>query len=134
MFTNASAWSAIECFLSECMRSPRCLQALAIQVDRCSARKSKMATKTIMFFFARGYARNIFRFDLRNDNVWFFVWIYEMEEFKLKVGRCFALISNQWWDLICLLLGAAIFIERALAIIQQCNDHTDKRTWERSYC
>ena len=57
-----------------------------------------------------------------------------MEEFKLKVGRCFALISNEWWDLICLLLGAAIFIERALAIIQQCNDHTDKRTWERSYC
>ena len=24
----------------------------------------------------------------------FFVWIYEMEQFKLKVGRCFALISN----------------------------------------
>ena len=22
------------------------------------------------------------------------VWIYEMEQFKLKVGRCFALISN----------------------------------------
>ena len=24
----------------------------------------------------------------------FFVWIYEMEQFKLKVGWCFALISN----------------------------------------
>ena len=31
-------------------RSPRCLQALAIQVDRFIARKSKMATKTIMGF------------------------------------------------------------------------------------
>ena len=26
------------------------------------------------------------------------------------------------------------FIERALAIVQQCNDHTDKRSLERSYC
>ena len=41
--------------------------------------------------------------------VCFFVWIYEMEQFKLKVGRSFTLISNQWEDLICLLLGAAIF-------------------------
>ena len=23
-----------------------------------------------------------------------YVWIYEMEQFELKVGRCFALISN----------------------------------------
>ena len=52
---------------------------------------------------------HIFRFDFRNDDVCFFVWKYEMEQFKLKVGGCFALISNQWWDLICLLLGAAIF-------------------------
>ena len=28
--------------------------------------------------------------------------------------------------LICLLQGVAIFIEQALAIVQQCNDHTDK--------
>ena len=51
-----------------------------------------------------------------------------MEQFKLKLGRCFALISNQLGDLICLLLGAAIFIEQALAIVQHCNDHTDKRS------
>ena len=57
-----------------------------------------------------------------------------MEQFKLKVGRCFALISNNFGDLICLLLGAAIFIERALAIVQQCNDNTDKRSAERSNC
>ena len=36
--------------LSERKRSPRCLQALAIQFDRCIARNSKMATKTIMGF------------------------------------------------------------------------------------
>ena len=42
----------------------------------------------------RDYARNIFRFNFRNDDVCFFVWIYEIEQFKLKVGRCFALISN----------------------------------------
>ena len=50
VFNNASARGAIECFLSERKRSPRCLQALAFQVDRCIARKSKMATKTIMGF------------------------------------------------------------------------------------
>ena len=56
-------------------------------------------------------ASNIFRFDFRNDGVCFFVWIYEMEQFKLKVHvrMCFALISNQSGHLICLLLGAAIF-------------------------
>ena len=37
-------------------------------------------------------------------------------------------------DLICLLLGAAIFIERALAIVLLCNDHTDKRSLVRSHC
>ena len=42
----------------------------------------------------RDYACNIFRFNFRNDDVCFFVWIYELEQFKLKVGRCFALISN----------------------------------------
>ena len=26
------------------------------------------------------------------------------------------------------------FIERALAIVQQCNDYTDKRSLERSHC
>ena len=29
--------------------------------------------------------------------------------------------------LICLLQGATLFIEQAIAIVQQCNDHTDKR-------
>ena len=57
-----------------------------------------------------------------------------MEQFKLKAGRLFALISNQWEDLICLLLGAAIFIEQALAIVQQCNNHTGKRSLERLHC
>ena len=81
----------------------------------------------------RDYARNIFRFNFRNDDVCFFVWIYEMEQFKLRVGLCFALISNHLGVLICLLLGAAIFFtERALAIVQQCNDNTDKRSAERS--
>ena len=50
VFNNASARIAIECFLPERKRSPRCLQALAIQVDRCIARKSKIVTKTIMGF------------------------------------------------------------------------------------
>ena len=58
-----------------------------------------------------------------------------MEQFKLRVERCFALISNKWGDLICLLLGTAIFfIVGALAIVQQCNDHTDKRSLEPSLC
>ena len=59
--------------------------------------------------FVGDYARNIFRFDFWNEDVCFFVWIYEIEQFKLKEGRCFAFISNQWGDLICLLLGTAIF-------------------------
>ena len=69
-----------------------------------------------------------------NDDVCFNVRIYEMEPFKLKVERGVALISNPWDEMICLLLGAAIFIERALAIVQQCNDHTDKRSLESSHC
>ena len=56
-----------------------------------------------------------------------------MEQSKLKVGKCFALISNHWGDLICLLLGTTIF-SIALAIIQQYNDHTDKRSLERLHC
>ena len=82
----------------------------------------------------RDYARNIFRFDFRNDDVCFIVLISEMEQFKSKVGRCFALILQPMGDLVCLLLGAAIFIERALAIVQQCKDHFDKRSLERSHC
>ena len=64
----------------------------------------------------RDYVRIIFRFDFRNVDVCFFACIYEMEQFKLKIGRCLALISDQWGDLICLLLGAAIFLlsERSL--------------------
>ena len=80
MFNNASTRSAIECFLPERKCSPRCLQALAILIDRCQrciARKSKIV---------RDYARNIFRFDFLNGDVCFFVWTYEMEQFRLKVG------------------------------------------------
>ena len=51
----------------------------------------------------------IFRFDFWNDDVYFFVWIYELEQFKLKVERCFALLSHQWGRLIGLLQGAAFF-------------------------
>ena len=83
-------------------------KVLAIQVDMCIARKSKLATKTIMGFRER-LCMQYFRFDFRNDHVCFFMWIYEMEQFKLKVDRCFALISNQFGNLVCLLLGAAIF-------------------------
>ena len=35
--------------------------------------------------FVRDYARNIFRFNFWNDDVCFFVWIYEMEQFKPTV-------------------------------------------------
>ena len=65
MFNNASAQCAIECFLSERKRSPRRLQALTIQHDRCFARNSKMATEIIMGFRGGGgpYECNIFRCD-----------------------------------------------------------------------
>ena len=36
-----------------------------------------------------------------NDDVCFFVWIYEMKQFKLQVETCFALLSIQWMHLIC---------------------------------
>ena len=39
-----------------------------------------------------------------------------MEQFKLKVERCLCFDFQPMRDLICLLLGAAIFIERALAV------------------
>ena len=109
MFNNASARTAIaRCFLPERKPSARCLQALASQVDRCIAQKSKMATKTIKGF-REGLCMHIFRFDFRNDDVCFFVWIYEMEQFQLKVERCFRFDFQPKGGLICLLLGAAIF-------------------------
>ena len=91
MFDNASARSAIECFLSECKRSPRCLQALAIQVDRCIARKSKMATKTIIGF-REGLCTQYFR-------IWFSEWRYMLlcmniwnETSKTEVRKVFLLV------------------------------------------
>ena len=60
--------------------------------------------------------------------------IYEMEQFKLKVGRCFALISNHLGGFDLFVTGRCICIERALAIVQQCNDNNDKRSAERSNC
>ena len=60
---------------------------------------------------------HFFKFDYLNDNVYFFVWIYKMEQYKLKVERCFASISNQWGRLICLIQGVAILIEQALTIV-----------------
>ena len=83
----------------------------------------------------RDYERNIVRFNFRNDDVCFFVWIYEMGQFKLKVERCFALITNHLWGFDLFVTGRRhFFIERALAIVQQCNNHTDKRSVERSNC
>ena len=59
-----------------------------------------------------------------------------MEQFKLKVGRCFALISNHWGGEFELFVTVRryFFIERALAVAQQCNDRNDKRSLERSHC
>ena len=70
----------------------------------------------------------------RNDDICYFVWIYEMKQVKLKLERCFCLYFQPIGGLVCLLLSAAIFIERGLAIVQQCNDHTYKRSLERSHC
>ena len=39
-----------------------------------------------------------------------FVWIYGMEQSKLKAERCFRFDFQPMGDLICLLLGAAIFL------------------------
>ena len=66
-----------ECFLPEHMHSSRCLQELAIQVNRCIARKSNMATKTIMGF-REELCTEYFQIGFRNDDVCFFVWMYEM--------------------------------------------------------
>ena len=56
VFNNASARSAITCFLSKCKRLSRRLQALVKalasaldQLDRCLAGKSKMTTKQMSF-------------------------------------------------------------------------------------
>ena len=58
-----------------------------------------------------------------------------MEQFKLKVGKCFAVISNHLGGFDLFVTGHRhFFIERALAIVQQCNDHTDKRSLERLHC
>ena len=102
VFNNASARNAIEFFSSECKRSPRRLHALAIQLYRCFSQNSKMATKTIMGFH-KILCRQYFRFNFWDDDVCFFVWIYEMEQLKLKVGGCFALLFDNRWGLICLL-------------------------------
>ena len=82
----------------------------------------------------REYARNIFRFNFRNDDVCFFVWIYEMEQFKLKVGRCFALISNHLWGFDLFVTGRRHFLLSERSLSYKCNDHTDKRSVERSNC
>ena len=81
---------------TEHKRSPRRLQALTIQLDRYFAQNSNMATKTIIGFCEGLCRQYFFRFNFWNDDVCFFVWTYEMEQFKLKVERCFALLSNQW--------------------------------------
>ena len=88
VFNNASARSAIECFPSERKRSPRCLQALAIQVDRCFARKSKMATKTIMTTCMHAiFSDSIFGMTMYVSLCGYMKW---------KHLNRFALISNQW--------------------------------------
>ena len=57
-----------------------------------------------------------------------------MEHFKLKVEMCFALISNQSGIRFICYLAQPFFIEQVLAIVQQCNDRTEKRLIERSHC
>ena len=50
----------------------------------------------IKWVFVRDYARAIFSDSIFGMTMYVsFLWIYEMEQFKLKVGRCFALTSNQ---------------------------------------
>ena len=108
VFNNASARSAFKCFLSERKCLPRCLQVLAIQVDRCIARKSKMPTKTIMGY-REGLCTQYFQIRFSEWRCMLLVWVYEMEQFKLKVERCFHFDLQPIGVLICLLLGAAIF-------------------------
>ena len=40
------------------------------------------------------YWRHIFRFDFWNKDVCFFVWMYDMKQFKLQVEKCFALFPT----------------------------------------
>ena len=67
--------------------------------------------------FARDYARNIFSFDFPNDDVLFFVWIYEMEQFKLKVERCsrFDFQTNGRFDLFITRRSHFLLSERSLS-------------------
>ena len=109
VFNNASAWSAITCFLSECKSLRRHLQVLVNQLDRCFARNSNMATKTIMGFRER-LCTILFQIRfLEWQRMFLCVGIYELEQFKLKVKRCFTLLSNQLGRLICLLQEATFF-------------------------
>ena len=65
----------------------------------------------------RDYARNIFRFDFRNDVVCLSVWIYEMEQTILKVGRCFALIpTNGGFNLFVTGRSHLLLRERSLSL------------------
>ena len=86
MLKNASARSAIECFLSERKCSRFNMIGVSYEIQRCLPKQS--------WVFVRKYERNIFRFDFWDDDV--FVCIYEMEQSKLKVERCFAFLSNRW--------------------------------------
>ena len=70
--------------------------------------------------FVRDNACNIFRFEFWNDDVCFFVWIYE---------RCFTLLSNQWMHLI---TGCSHFV-LSKRFVQQCNDHTNRPSIEHSH-
>ena len=49
-----------------------------------------------------------------------------MEQFKLKVERCSLCFSTNGDILFICYRAQPFFIEQALAILQQCNDHTDK--------
>ena len=70
VFNNASARSAFS--VNTSARQGAC------KLSRFKS-KSKMATKTIMGFREGSYARNFFRFHFRNEDVWFFMWLYEKE-------------------------------------------------------
>ena len=70
-----------------------------------------MVTKTIMGF-CEGLCTQYFQIQLSDDDVCFFVWIYEMEQFKLKVGQCFALISNHFGEFDLFVTGRRNFLLR----------------------
>ena len=67
--------------------------------------------------FTWDYVCIIFRFDFWNNDVCFFVWMYQMKPFKLKVEGCFAFLFLTIWAFDLFVTGRRhLIFERALAI------------------